>query len=191
MADGYVLSDSDRKKITAVLLAEMSRLRNTSGRILRPEEVHQAPEVYIAKVPPYGIPALNPAETGFTGTGTLADDVPGFAECDLYRIVPSGTSVWELKRVQKAVTVFNLSSTEVAGGEWIPASRDKYGFWLASASAGGGSGGGEAALGEPIDSGVTPPAPLLEDWHILDYDPPTDTFSHEEYIWARDGNRTS
>lgn len=85
-----------------------------------------APEVYIAKVPTAGIPAMSGV-------------VPGSAECDIYRIADSGTATPSLEAVDLYTkTVYNTLSTAASAG-YVPISRDKFGHWLIS----GGNGGTE------------------------------------------------
>lgn len=114
--------------------------------MVRPE-MYQAPEVYIAKTPPGGIPALSQATATGTGTGTDTTDTPGYANCDIYRIQLYG-DVPELEPVGGLFRrVYNVAGDLVPGNQWIVVVRDKFGSWLVVApgpeagSAGTGTGG--------------------------------------------------
>lgn len=96
-------------------------------------EEHPAPEVYIARTSSSGIPALS--QGALTGTGSLdwQDDVPGWAECDIFRVVPNSVTGFSMERVDGLTrTVFNLSNSAVPGNSWITLKRDKAGTWIAS-----------------------------------------------------------
>ncbi len=72
-------------------------------------EDHQAPETYIALAPVEGLPALT--AVALTGTGTVDEDeigTPGFAECDIYKIV-SGSIV----DAGFTKTIYNLSPRDI------------------------------------------------------------------------------
>lgn len=86
------------------------------------DNLHQAPEVYIARVPDTGIPGLGEGDTG-----TASDDAPGSEECDIYKIDDND----DLVRVGTlSKTVYNLSTKKISE-RWIPVFRDKFGKWLA------------------------------------------------------------
>lgn len=94
------------------------------------DEPPQAPEVYIALVPSGGIPACE----GVTGTGGpsfLAGDVPGYADCGIYRLV-NGV-IYYTRQTKK---VYNLSG-DVITQQWITVKRDKFGQWFADTGGGG------------------------------------------------------
>lgn len=119
MADGYLLTERDRA-IMREIVAEVRRtIGNTTGRAGVEWDEHQAPEVYVAKTPSGGIPAL-------------ANDEPGSAACYVYRIIEGSIGSIGARRI-----IYNLGSTAVSGDEWIPVIRDKFGAWLV---AGGGAG---------------------------------------------------
>lgn len=132
------------------------------------------PEVYVARTPPEGIAALVGDFTSWTGTGTgptefgtgtgscrpgwagtgtgtgtghwgTDDDLPGYAECELYRIVEVCHRDTML-HLDKSVRVYNVSTTPIAGDIYIPVMREKFGRWIA-AQPGSGIGGSLAAGG--------------------------------------------
>lgn len=131
MADpaGYWLSERDRDALRD-LLEDFRGRRGQRDRAYTPPGLPTAPEVYVARTPPGGIPALSTAGTG-TGTSGI-DDVPGSADCAVYQVV----DVDDTFRIQSVEglfrTVLNLASAAVAGNTWIKIDRDKYGRWLAN-----------------------------------------------------------
>ena len=83
------------------------------------------PEVYVAKIPFGGIPALQ------TVSGS---PIPGSATCDIYKLWPytgTGTGSGEEELIAAAFdqTVYNLSSS-VVSGEYKIVWREKFGNWI-------------------------------------------------------------
>lgn len=107
-----------------------------------------APETYIALVGESGIPAATGDPYRLSGTGTdstldnIEGDIPGSAECDIYRIVRGSLHPVFLRKV-----VYNLSSSAVSQG-WITVVRDKFGSWIAQV----GGGSVELSHGRIIDA---------------------------------------
>lgn len=89
------------------------------------DEPPQAPEVYIALVPSGGIPACE-GTTGTGGPGYVAGDIPGHADCDIYRLVNE-----TLYFTRKRQRVYNLAPTAISQ-QWAEVSREKYGIWVVS-----------------------------------------------------------
>lgn len=141
-SSAYALTEQD-----FLLFREMKewfrrQTMNTRNRPDAPSELGTAPEVYIARTPSGGIPALSTgAWTMGSGTGTVVqDDVPGSAtECWIF-CIESGVLV----PLHVKQTVYNLSLNDVEGDLWIPVVRDKFGSWLVAAGGTGGSGGGSS-----------------------------------------------
>ncbi len=132
------LSDDDVRKLKD-LLARVDQTRvNPQLRPHVPESEYRTPEVYVAKTPTGGIPA----NAEGTGTGTGAADDPGQAECNVYQLNPS---TLELENIGYPQTVYNLSTTVVAGNTFVLVLRDKFGVWWAN-TGGGGAGGGIAVV---------------------------------------------
>lgn len=130
----YLLSESDAESIR--------RLIDTSKRTIqqsrsRPPETHtdheeqQSSDVYIARTPDEGIPALN--EEAGTGTGSIVDTV-GYAECEIYRVLAPTSTTPRLHRVSKhfSQVVYNILTIPIIGGAWILIDKDKFGRWIAS-----------------------------------------------------------
>lgn len=90
-----------------------------------------APEVYVARVPAGGVPAVDEGYTGTgTGTGSLAADSPGSASCAVYKVVVDSTGAANLIRVAGLdKTIYNLSNQVVLGQSWALVARDKFGYW--------------------------------------------------------------
>lgn len=133
------LGDAD-----VTLLKEMAewfrrKVRTSKGGV--PESQDQmAPEIYLARTPAGGIPALDEGTTGTgtgTGTGTnnpTSDDIPGAALCDIYRVVNSGTSI--IKVFTLKALVFNVCTFAVPEYTWITVYRDKFGTWFVPSNGG-------------------------------------------------------
>lgn len=132
MADAYFLNDNDRRTLKELIREFENRRQNQSSQS-GDEKPPQAPEVYVARVPAGGIPALDEGYTGTgTGTGSIAPDMPGSAVCAVYRLVVDSAGTPYLIRVADLnKVVYNLSSSIVTGNGWILVSRDKFGYWYA------------------------------------------------------------
>ncbi len=85
---------------------------------------HQAPEVYIAKIPAEGI-------DGLTDNAEPADDNPGRTnDCQFYRIVENLDGTPELREVEGMTrNVHNVGTGSVTGG-YAPVLRTKGGRWV-------------------------------------------------------------
>lgn len=94
-----------------------------------PEELGSTPDVYIARTPSGGIPALTLAP-GTGSTGADIEDEPGQAECDIYRVITSGADEILVPVESLFKTVYNLSTTAVSGQTWVKVIKDKFGTWL-------------------------------------------------------------
>lgn len=131
---------------------------------------NQAPEVYVARVGPGGIPALDENTTSGTGTGSVAlrDDVPGAADdCTVYRVVDNGSPTpapTVLEAFEMGARVYNFSTTAVAGNAWVALLRDKFGFWLAmpfDATAAGGEDDTQIGDVQTVSQGEFDPDPTV------------------------------
>ena len=158
MDKAIFLTEDDRETLQRVIeVVERRLIDNETG--LANGEVHQAPEVYIAKLPGGGIPAVCVGRV----------DVPGSATCDIYRIARfitpdtdgtgSGTSenrtstpgtgivmgtgsgtgtcmgpthLYYLEAMALEKLVFNVSLQPLTS-KYAIVSRDKGGSWLSSA----------------------------------------------------------
>jgi hypothetical protein len=125
-------SESDLSAIRRLIDAERRRTPTLRPRY---DEPSQAPDVYLARTPPEGLPAPSYGYTGtgtaypgtWTGTGTL--DTPGVADCDIYRAVKPGLT-WTIEPAYHSQEVLNIGPESVAGNTWIVVWRDRYGAWL-------------------------------------------------------------
>lgn len=106
-----------------------STVRNTSGRADTggvkggPDEYTVTPDVHVARAPFGGIPALREE----SGTGFM--DVPGSAECSIYRLL--GGKLQRSSATSK--TVYNLNHEAVGGNRWCLIHSDKDGKWWVTA----------------------------------------------------------
>ncbi len=125
------LSDHDAELVQRLLDDRRNSRGNPPNRADHRDEGHQAPEVYVALTPLAGIPALQRQTTTGTGTGShsggIWDDVPGSADCEIYRVLPGPI----LRYTGQVKTVYNLSTASVDGSAFALVVRDKYGQWFA------------------------------------------------------------
>lgn len=157
MAGYYFLDDNDIALLRGLVERERSRSPNAVPRSRQdqPEE-WLAPELYAALTPSGGVPALT--EGPDPGSLPGVDDTPGTASVPLYRRTPTATG-FRMDNTGRSITVNNLSTSAVAGDQWVLVARDKYGQWYiiegmanpSSVVGGGGSGG--AAVFRPHPGG--------------------------------------
>jgi hypothetical protein len=126
----YLLSEADRALLRRLYDADKARQGGSGagGRTMgRPNTVYdevQGPEVYVAKSPVGGIPALIPV----IGTAPGFDQ-PGMADCDIYSIT-GADSTPQLQLVNFQKRIYNLNSAGIPGSTWVGVARDKFGLWL-------------------------------------------------------------
>lgn len=128
-AEGYYLTEEDRNALRELLDRELRGRRHGRSRYSLPEETSQSPDVYVAHIPPAGIPAIDVGVT--TGTGSWNDDTPSSAECGIYRLVESG-GTYDLKPIGITRKVYNIANSAVQGNIWAIVQRDKFGTWYTS-----------------------------------------------------------
>jgi hypothetical protein len=120
VADAFVLSEAD-VKVLQDSVGELRRMvQNIAGRAVPRPDDPEAPEVYIALTPSGGIPARSGV-------------VLGSASCDVYKVISDSLLSAGFTR-----TVYNLSTTAVAGSIYVQVKRDKFGTWLAEQPSGSG-----------------------------------------------------
>ena len=95
-------------------------------------EEHPAPEVYVARSPQSGVPAMQLDLGTLTGTGSALqaeDDIsrPGVADCDIFRVLPTG-AMEKVDGLSKEV--HNLSEKAIPKFQFFPIKRDKFGTWI-------------------------------------------------------------
>lgn len=142
-------SAADLEILRGIVYRERNRPKNTTGRSAVPAYEDNPPpttEVYIAKVPDSGIPAL--VRELFSSDG----DKPGYRTCDIYRIrivdgVPRLQSVSDPSTTMSR-RVYNISLSEIVEEDipWVKIVREKFGSWLAD------TGSTAAAVGTGSDS---------------------------------------
>lgn len=155
----YYLNRFDREKLKALWADFTTRKPESKGHTK--SELPQAPDVYIARSPTGGVPALDQV-----GTGTSTDDSPGRADCFIYQLIhPPGTSADPyLQQVgQVAKTVYNIGNGAVEGSSWFLVIRDKFGRWIATNTGGSGDEVGRwVYVTSNADTAGVWPARLLE-----------------------------
>lgn len=129
-----VLSEADRDLIQRFLDESRRASVNTTQRGREGQTEHEewlVPEVYVARVPANGIPAL----VGSGGDAQLLGregDQPGFADCQIYRVLATAGKP-KLRKVSfHPKTVFNLSTSAINSIPWLLTLRDKFGSWFAA-----------------------------------------------------------
>lgn len=125
MADYFFLSGDDRNTLRDMVADWRRRVRNTTGRPAPEDEGYLTPEVYLARTPAAGIPAMDA-----NATGTGLDDEPGAAECDIYRVTDEGGAVGVARSSARQRKVYNLSESAIEGDRWLIVARTKDGKWL-------------------------------------------------------------
>ncbi len=145
MADQFVLTE-ESAKILQRLLDDYGRGRKNRPGLTFDSDDYNTPDVYVARTPGTGIPALRmDLDTG-TGTrpiGTASafqGNTPGSAECNIYRVLYTSTTP-NLMPVGITRAVLNLSTTAVAANSWVIVIRDKFGQWYVLQMGSGGEAG--------------------------------------------------
>jgi hypothetical protein len=130
----YALSEQDYRLFREMVQAHQRSRSNGSqvgigGQI---QEDFQASDVYVARTPSGGIPALSAGGDTGTGTGSpLLDDVPGSAMCQIYTIQDLNGS-YNIPPIPGLYRrVFNVAATAISGDTWIIIKKTKRGFWVA------------------------------------------------------------
>lgn len=140
MEQGYWLSESDRDFLEEVKRWWFATPENDRKRPTPAKQRFQTPEVYVAKVPPGGIPALSQAGTTGTGTTEPLDDVPGYVECQIYALDttdPASPTFHHMPDLDRFV--YNLSPNAITADStpWVVVQRDKFGDWFVVAPGSG------------------------------------------------------
>lgn len=154
MADVGFLTPSDVAVLRRLLAREARAPRgegaardSTAGNL----EHHDTsgPDVYVARVPAGGVPALAENQLRWTGTGTLThagtgtelleDDVPGWAYCTVWKAVWLAGRPRLLPVFAEPKRVLNVSTSAVPGDTWVVIKLDRRGDWYAEAGGGGGA----------------------------------------------------
>lgn len=157
LGTNYVLSESDREKFLLLWgeYAHKLPVPKNDRQAFPDHEEHQAPEVYVARIPPGGISALSVGANTGTGTGTPAtsDDVPGSTLCPIYQLITDGGI--RLISIGVSYQVYNLSIEPVKAGRWVLISRDKYGKWFITGTVGEEEGEEPSGTGTGTGTGTT------------------------------------
>lgn len=124
----FYIEEDDAKIVNEVISDYRRRNRATASPLEAEREAEMddmfTPEVYVAKIPEAGIPALT--EDG-------GSPVPGTATCDIYKVISSmvGTT---LVGAEFDKPVYNVSAQSIEttseNGDYKIVWRDKYGHWV-------------------------------------------------------------
>ncbi len=132
----YVWSEEDIAVLRQMAREFKTRNQSSAGRDKSLPPPGQAPEVYIARSPSGGIPAM--VEEPNQGTGTTPIEFPGSATCNIYRLLRTGTADPSLNQIPIVELVYNLGSVDVPEDTWVKVTRDKFGSWLVDTASLGG-----------------------------------------------------
>lgn len=143
MADELYALNAKERLIFLELVKDYRERRVQGPGGGRPElEDYPSTDCYIARTPTGGIPALDDHLPGTAVDTDPTDDEPGYAACDIYRIVLVD-DVYALQSMETEKLVFNLSQTAVDGDAWVGIVKEKSGHWIVAGAGGaGGSGSG-------------------------------------------------
>ncbi len=128
MDPNIFLTGFDRRRVQEFLDAVQAL--PLSLRYSEDEEVDQAPEFHLVKIPAEGVPAMAcPGDS--TGTGTEGSSfVPGVAECEVWRksIVSDGSNV--LEDAGFTIEALNMNTDPIEADVFAAIMRDKFGTWF-------------------------------------------------------------
>lgn len=130
MAKKFALLEDDVRLI-GQLLDWWRNQRGNKFRRLGDEEQGGSPEVYIARIPNAGIPAMNEGIAG-TGSTAIQDNTASYTSCDIYKVDESGT-VKIIRGLNRRV--YNLGKNAAAGNQWAIVLRDAFGHWYLAGGA--------------------------------------------------------
>lgn len=131
MPDYYLPSEHDKQLLQWVINEVRKRVTDLGTPQMYPVIVTNT-DCYIAKLPDDGIPARS---------GT----VPGYASCEIWKIVDDSSS-YSLENTGVEAIVFNLAE-ETLVGNYVPVTRDKFGSWIAGSIGSGESAGTGTCVG--------------------------------------------
>lgn len=137
MSEGFLLSEADLKVVKWVVSNLRHRFHNTLNRPAIPHESGTTPDVLLARSPSAGISAL-------VAGSSFAEDVPGKAECKVYRILEQGKYGEDTEPTLSQVGVsskliYNMDAEPVPGDHWLLVSKLKSGQWVIDQVYGAGS----------------------------------------------------
>ena len=175
--DFYLLSENDLRILREVI--RQQRLLTANPRLRHSPELDQspAPDTYVARIPPQGIPP--PIVVG-TGTGSISlgpETTFNWVMCPVYqlRLNPNNTAnLIQVSALHKVV----YALSEIQGDTWRMVGRDKYGTWWVLETA-------KTAIAR-INSG--PNGDGLYDATLQYYDPFDRTWLNGPNIWLKDAN---
>lgn len=123
----YSPDEGDLEALRAMLARQRRATTGAENRPHRRAKLPEAPEVYVAKVPPGGIPPM------FSAVSQVAPKaVPGGVECQIYRL---DLATGDLETVPGLTRrVYSLGTAHVQGGSTTPVVRDKFGTWWVTCS---------------------------------------------------------
>lgn len=125
----YQLTEED-VKLLRELHAERKNRRHSKPVVNVAMDDVPAQEVYLVRVPPEGIPAVDSGALTGTSATDLADDVFSGTDCYCYRLSETTGKAIPLNR---RIKVHNRGDVAISGDRWATAAKDKWGRWWAQA----------------------------------------------------------
>lgn len=127
MADELYALSSDDVAILKQMLAWYKRQPKNAPIVTLPEELPSTQDVYVARVPLAGIPAMQDRQH------LGQEDRPGSAMCVIYKIVYNDdVGAYVLENTNRSRLVYNISEINIQS-KYCRIERDKFGRWLADA----------------------------------------------------------
>lgn len=120
----FLPTGDDKRILDELVRQAKTRRENTPSQIPSSEieDDIQSPDTYIALPPVGGIPALTRA-----AFNEAAGDIPGSADCDIYRIDRVSGELVKVSSFLEKVYSLNHSAILV---EWILITKTKFGLWV-------------------------------------------------------------
>ena len=139
------LSDNDVRILKDLVSWKNRQTENSAVNRSNSDSINDSTsEVYIARVPTIGIPALTSI-----GTTPSPGDIPGTSTCEIYRIYDVGSGDPIIERDSSSdQLVYNYSTSRISGdSEWISIIKTKNGRWVALTTS-------PSTLGPSLSSGI-------------------------------------
>lgn len=121
---GFLLNEEQARVFRGLMDLERRQVLTTQNRAeVPPKEDYLAPDVYIAKTPEDGIPALN---------SSVDPPVIEYIDCEIWRVADNGEEPHTLEVLTDfKLRVYNLYAFAIPGNAFIRIEREKFGVWTA------------------------------------------------------------
>ncbi len=160
----YGLSGDDLTLLKEMVDWYRNQPQNVRNRPAPDESEQTTPEVYVAKTPGGGIPAIS-------------GDTPGTASCQLYRRNKADGALDAFGSRSK--TVNNITTTDIPGSIYVPVSKDKFNDWYV------------LAVGDKDTPGTGTGTGPISQLVLTDFNPGTCVFTQKTFLFHHDGRLAS